>query len=512
MSSEVIITRGYTGFRVQTRDMGLIAALESLHDSLTKPKLQRERGRIFAIPGDKFYVPSPKEHGYYYINAIYETVENLIRNARTSQPIKIVEKYFPEFGGADVVFDRHKLNLVEEGDYEYQNGIVDFATEPDRRHTTLEVPTGYGKTKLSMKTAVKKKKRIIVVTKAGFVDKWIGDLKADLDLRPGELIKIDGLKGLAEMLHIGLAGRMEKMDKNDKEIKAMVISSHAIDDYIELFLTKDVVVHPSEVLKVLGVGFLVYDESHMLFRKNYWSFIMLNIPQLMDLSATLQPDDAFLKLRYLERFPPPSRYDKLQFEKYIDAFGIMYGIRDYQLVGKVNRMQMYNHLTFEGWMSKTKKQQVSYFTMVDQVLEKLFFATHEKGQKVLVFFSTKQMCTDFAKWIKERHKTFRVERYIQGDKYDTMKLGDIIVSTPGKSGTAVDIPGLLMSLSTVMIDDTQANLQMLGRTRRIKGLTPKMVYLFCRGIKKHVAYHKKRMMMYRSKVKNHLVMNSSFNV
>jgi pantothenate kinase len=153
-----------------------------------------------------------------------------------------------------------------------------------------------------MKTAVKKGKRLLVVTKAGFVDKWIGDLKADLNLRPGELIKIDGLKGLAEMLHIALAGRMGKMDKNDKEIKAMVISSHAIDDYIELFLTKDVVVHPTDILKTLGVGFLVYDESHMLFRKNYWSFIMLNIPELMDLSATLQPDDAFLKLRYVERF------------------------------------------------------------------------------------------------------------------------------------------------------------------------------------------------------------------
>lgn len=512
MSSEVIITRGYTGFRVQTRDMGLIAALDSLHESLTKPKLQREHGRIFAIPGDKYYIPSPKECGFYYINAMEETVVNLIRNARTSKPIKIIEQRFPEYSGDSIVFDRHKLTLVETGDYAYQNDIVEFATEPTRNHTTLEVPTGYGKTKLSMKTAVKLSKRLLVVTKAGYVDKWIGDLKTDLNLRPGELIKIDGVKGLAEMLHIGLSGRMGKMDKSDKEIKAMVISSHAIDDYIETYLTNEVLVHPTEVLKTLGVGFLVYDESHQLFRKNFWSFIMLNIPQLMDLSATLQPDDAFLKMRYRERFPPASRYDKLEFEKYIDAFGIMYGIRDYQLVAKVNRMPMYNHLTFEGWLSKTKRQQVSYFTMVDQILEKLYFSTYQKGQKVLVFFSTKQMCTDFAKWIKERHKTFRVERYIQGDKYDIMKKGDIIVSTPGKSGTAVDIPGLIMSLSTVMIDDTQANLQMLGRTRRSKDFTPKMVYLFCRGIKKHVAYHKKRMTMYRSKVRNHLVMNTSFNI
>ena len=518
--AEVVITRYRTGFRLQTTDAYLRNALTALHETLTRPKIERSRGRVYAVPGDKFYIESPKEYAYYYIDALYDEVLQFIKNTQ-------LRRNFPEYSmeintvpahtGGAVIYDRHKLNLVEpdDSDFVYQNGVIDFAKAPERLHTILEMQTGTGKTTMAMKIAVAKQKRLLVITKAAFVSKWLGDLKEDLNLRKGELVHIDSADALQDMIDIGKAGRMDPVDKGDVQIKAMAISSHALDKYIDNFLKYDgVETHPSEILKHLDVGLVLCDEPHMLFRMNYWSYTMLNIPEMIDTSATLVPDDAFLKLRYLERFPSKDRYDKLDFIKYIEAMGIMYGIDDGKLLRRVNTMPMYNHMMFEGLIFKSKKMQENYFKMCDSILEKLYFKAYQKGQKALVFFSTQQMCTEFAAWLSKKHPGFVVKRYIQGDKYDDMQKGDIVVSTPGKSGTAIDIKGLILSLSTVMIDDTQANLQMLGRTRRTKqwDVDVRMVYLFCRSLRKHMQYHQKRVKMYKGKVKNHLILNSSFMI
>lgn len=734
--ADVVITRYRTGFRLQTTDAYLRNALTALHETLTRPKIERSRGRVYAVPGDKFYIESVKESAYYYIDALYDHVIQFIRNTqlRRNYPEYTIDvtEVLPHEGNS-VVFDRHSLNIKEpeDSDFVYQNGIVDYASESGRKHTILELQTGKGKalenstpvktptgwtpigelsvndlviakdgsatsvvgvypqgdvqlyrvtfadgrwveccaehqwlvytthsgvfgpgvvvdtqtllnmspdvlkdtyidlytsptaitrlildrvqslvthgttengiycvtfstdiialantavelirsvggiasvsedqqytvniqcpisaniqlkqsfssivpvgiapatcisvdhpdelfvckdyivthnTKLSMKVANQKGKRILVITKAAYVSKWLGDLSEDLNLRKGELIKIDGADGLQDMIDIGKAGRLDPVSKSDQQIKAMVISSHALDKYIDNFLKFDgVETHPSDILRHLDVGFVIYDETHQLFRMNYWSYLIMNAPDVIDLSATLVPDDAFLKARYMERLPGPNRYDKLEFDKYIDAMGIMYGIEDDRLIRSVNSMSLYNHMAFEGKLLKSKKMQKNYFAMCDSVLGKLYFKDYQPGQKALVFFSTQQMCTEFADYMQKLHPTHVVKRYIQGDKYDDMQKGDIIVSTPGKSGTAVDIKGLVISLSTVMIDDTQANLQMLGRTRKTKqwDIDVRMVYMFCRSVRKHMRYHEKRTKMYKGKVKSHMILNSSFMI
>lgn len=84
-----------------------------------------------------------------------------------------------------------------------------------------------------------------------------------------------------------------------------------------------------------------------------------------------------------------------------------------------------------------------------------------------------------------------VNRYVGDDKYDDLMTSDIAVSTPGKAGTAVDLPGLVMAIVTTAIDDRQLNEQIAGRPRRItqwEGVTPRVVFLHAREIKKHNAY------------------------
>jgi len=49
-----------------------------------------------------------------------------------------------------------------------------------------------------------------------------------------------------------------------------------------------------------------------------------------------------------------------------------------------------------------------------------------------------------------------------------MLTGDIVISTNGSTGTAIDIPGLITAIQTVPISDKQLNIQALGSKRKTR--------------------------------------------
>jgi hypothetical protein len=92
---------------------------------------------------------------------------------------------------------------------------------------------------------------------------------------------------------------------------------------------------------------------------------------------------------------------------------------------------------------------------------------------------------------KEGKPDLVVKRYVGDDKYDDLVKSEIAISTPGKAGTAVDLPGLVLALVTTAIDDRQLNEQIAGRPRRITrwpGMDPRVVFLHSKEVGKHNAY------------------------
>lgn len=369
-------------------------------------------------------------------------------------------------------------------------------------------------TKSAMKVMVKTGVRTIVITKAGYVAKWKGDLIDGLKPRGGEFVVIDSLDALEDLFLIAVAGRMNSTGKGDKDIKLILISSHCIDNYIQRWCSGEhFKVAPYDFMEKLGIGLTVYDEVHQLFRMNYWSFIGLDHCRVLDLSATLTPDQDFMKARYLERLPTESRYT-LEFDAYVEMYGIYFNWADHKSVQKLNRMSMYNHTEFEKAIMRKQRSESEYFAMLNAILQPWFFKIYQPGDRALVILATKEMCTRFTKFMKMRHPGKNVQRYIQGDKYDVAKLGDIIISTKGKSGTAVDYDGLIINLTTVSVDDTQSSEQILGRTRKTtlfkRGIAPKIVYTVCKQVSKQGKYYAKRQSKFASKVTKMTTLGSSF--
>lgn len=522
---DIVIRRYQNGFSVFCGSPDLVNALSQINDTLTQVPMNRQskfsKFKKPAVKVDEYFIYAKPENRYYYSNSFYKSVVSALSSvvpprAIGKYTIKELE-YYPQPGEL-VEFDKHKLNLIEkEGTaFAFQNKVIDFAMEADKPHRVFEIQTGRGKTKMALKVGVKFGQRILIITKAAYVPKWIGDVEDNLGIKAGELCVPKTSKQFEDLLQIGLSGRMGAQSKSDKTIKVIILSSSILDNWVRNWLEYGHSIHPTNIVSVLGSGLTIYDESHQLFRKNYWSFLLLNASKFLDLSATLEPDasDVFMKERYLERFPLANRYTGLEYNKYIDGYSIYYGIGDKKLKKRINSMSMYNHTEFELLIAKDEAVLAKYFEMVSSIVDLWYVKLKETGDKAIVFFATKKMCTMYQEHAIKKYPALKVTRNIEGDNYNEFITGDLCVSTPGKSGTAIDIPGLILNIVTVAISKRQMNLQILGRVRDLRNPNkyPKAVFLHCSDVKKHIQYLNRRKVTYEGKVRSFKILNSSFMI
>ncbi len=516
---EVYIRKWNTGFSVRTSSAAFIHLLKDFNHKLTAQKMERGRDGIRFVPGDKFFLYDYKKNEYIYILPVYEKLMAFYReNSKyLGVPVKFIdEDSLSDYSGDDVVFDRNTFQMHEtHEDFVWQND-AQTKGESDTGHDIFEVQMGKGKSIGVMKIMKVLGKRAMMITKPAYIAKWKKDFKDGLNPRAGEMVVIESFEALEDLMLIAKAKRMNGHGKGDKPIKIILVGSFVIDNYIKRYMEGDRFdFSPFELLKALGVGLLAYDEVHQLFRMNYHSFIALNPKKIIDLSATLVPDRDFNKARYKERFPEDFRF-RLEYDKYIDVVNIYYNWGDKKSLRRINFMKMYNHAEVEKIIMRNPRQLKYYFLMLQRLMERWYFDGYGKGHKCLVLFAMVEMCTKFAAHLKEAKPGFTVARYTADDDYNKALAADIIVSTRGKSGTAVDYKGLTMALITTAVDDSQANLQMMGRTRkgvlRDWGIRPKVVYPVCRHLNKHVKYYRNRMDTFAGKVNSAITMNGSFTI
>lgn len=407
------------------------------------------------------------------------------------------------FPGKAVVFDNHTLTLMEppDGKYAWQNTAAILIAEDD--HNVFELQTGKGKSIAAEKGAIRRGVITAFITKPAYMPKWVGDIESGLGLVVDQdFVVIDSVSKLVKIV----------TDGGDQETKAYLISSYCLDNYIHRWAeSPDEYIDPDEILSSLGIGLCIYDEAHEVFRMQYWSVLAMAPNAILDLSATLLPDDPFLKDRYAERFPSDTRMN-MDFNAYVDVIGLAFSMEDRKIAQRINRQPMYQHHVFESKVSKRKTTQLRYFDMLFRIIDKWYIRERQEGQKALVMLATRNMCTEFWDYCRQRLPDLDVQRYIEGDKYDTAKEADVIISTPGKSGTGVDYVGLVLNVIAVSVNASQKSMQMLGRTRDSCiarwGIHPKVVYPICTDILKQVVYYNRRRKLLSGRVNSMITMNS----
>ena len=364
-------------------------------------------------------------------------------------------------------------------------------------------------TAIAFKAAELMKSRMCVTVLPKYKDKWIEDVHGYLDFGKygnpkKELLVIDTVDKLIKYLDSGIAD----------EINIIIMTLTTLRGYIDRYRETPVeFVAPEEIWKRFNIGFRVTDETHEHFHFNYMLDLFTHCPKTLYLSATLDPSGTFEDKMYRTMFPKEERLGGDLIKAYTNVKAVMY----HHLNPTRWRCQLqghYSHVAYEanfttGRQSEFLRQQ--YFDLIYQYIKSDYLEIKRNGQKAIIFFSTIKMCTLFVDYLKDKLPKNDIRRYVGEDDYEDVLQGEIVVSTIGSAGTAIDIPGLILNIMTISIDSKQANLQVFGRLRELKqwpGQYPTFVYLVGEDIGKPMDYHERKRNLLKDRARSYTIIDS----
>ena len=325
-----------------------------------------------------------------------------------------------------------------------------------------------------------------ILIKPSYLKKWVDDVKKYSPLRDDEFFIIKGGDSLTKLF---------SLSKTELEnIKIYVISMRTITNYFNSYYSDDFSypVTPYQFMEYTGIANILNDESHKEFESLFKIILWMDPSKLIGMSATMESDKRNMNYFYNLIYPKKHRLISMfGIKKYAHMIFYTYKLNQGIFIPHKSMMG-YNHIMFEQNVMKNIKLLKDYVQMIKDIADTYYYTRKNKGEKLLMLFSTIDMCSIMTKAFKEHYRELSIKRYVEKDDYYDMLTGDVVISTNGSTGTAIDIPGLLTAIQTVPISDKQLNIQALGRLREIPGREVQYISLHCDNIQMHKVYKEKR--------------------
>lgn len=378
---------------------------------------------------------------------------------------------------------------------EKQVPIIDYVVAPITHKgapsKVVTLQTGGGKTFLALFALRLLGMRTGIILKGMYIEKWIGDIEGAYGAEKGSLMVIRGIPQLRAAIEMARLGnfnpRVVVFSHKTMQMYLTYYETHGVDDFLP--------VSPMDLYKHLGIGVRLTDEVHQEFHCNFRQDIYAHVPLTISLSATLEPDQKFVEDMYRIMWPVGTWAPEMAYDKFIAVKALWYRVRDIGKLRWLNFLRQYSHTEYEKSILKQPRILEAYTDMIVDIVQKAFIEKMEKGQKMIIYVATVQMATILADQLANIHPQLLVNRYVSEDEYEDLVAADLSVSTLQSAGTGVDIPNLRINLMTTALSSKQSNIQVLGRTRRLKDwpdVTPEFYFLAARDVDKHVQYTKQK--------------------
>lgn len=391
--------------------------------------------------------------------------------------------------GAEVVLDVLEQWVPKD----YQVPIIDYLVDKKPSYMKLlEIQTGKGKTFCAGAALAQMQKRFLVIVKPMYMDKWKSDLKDILGLEGKDVIEIKGSTPLMNLITTAKEGLLTA--------KAIIISNKTLQNWFSLYERKGVYIddagydcRPAELCSVLDVGVRLIDEVHQDFHLNFKIDLYTHVAHAISLSATLKGDDPFLNRMYELAYPRELRYAGMAYDRYVYAYAWVYQVNEPAQIRTTEwGSTVYSHHAFEKSVMRNRLLLNDYLDMISKAAVRFHFEHYQKGERLLIYCASIQMCTLVVEHLKAEFKGIDVRRYVEDDPYENVIQADVSVSTLLSAGTGLDIPMLTTVILTTSISSSQSNIQGFGRLRKIPDKKLNFVYFVCQDVPKHLEYHEKK--------------------
>lgn len=414
-------------------------------------------------------------------------------------PITVVKRFMQILGSNGItkemiVIEMDKVHKVEtlrakvNPKYElrdYQHDYVNTALDNlDKKYLLIDAVMGAGKSLMMSAIWSNLNMRVGMIVLPKFIKKWIEDLKDYLQLEDEDFYVVQGSESLVAL-----------MEEQDIDYKVILFSMRTVLNYLKDYESGayEYPVNPQDLFDHIGIGVLANDETHMEFQSLTYALTYFDADYFFGSTGTFDSNNKNIKRLYNLVIPKHNRISNLlNYDPYVNVKSIEYKLK-YNKRIKYKRAQGYNHILYEHSIIKFPMFKAQYYKMIDKYINDVYFQKRkDPNDKIIIFFASVDMCSDFTEYLKNKYKDDNVYRYIGGDSYNTMLESNIIVSNGGMLGTAVDVKGLIAVIQTVSTSSLQSNLQNFGRLRKIPDREVWYYYIFTRNIPRQYHMHIQR--------------------
>ena len=389
-----------------------------------------------------------------------------------------------------------------------QPEVIEYALKDDYPIKMLTIQTGQGKSATSLFINQRKSERFCLVTKPGYLEKWVGDITKMYDIPKNDIILVAGPNGntiLKQLIKVAKEGKL-----NEISVRAILLSNRLLYSFIQDYEENPTLAKekwgcvPDELWSLFKIDTLYIDEGHQDSRIMFKIYTYTHIEKMVCMSATFDPDDPFLKRVTEVMYPNAQRYKPKMKNQHTLAYRVSYKFHRPGMIYCTSRGQ-YSHLNFEKSIMRNKITESNYYNMIATLLEGNYMDSRQSGYKAIIFCHTVKMCSRLKEYLEKRFNQsgLKFAKYTAEDPYDNLINSDVIITTIKSAGTAIDIPGLYVGIMTVALRSSQTNIQVLGRLRRMAdGTNPKFLWLSNSDNIKHKTYDSEKYGTIRDRVKS----------
>ena len=408
---------------------------------------------------------------------------------------------------------KYEIEIVEEKPYEsislknvkinpkykprdYQKVYIDAIVNAKVPRILVDLYTGYGKSLIATISSVLRGKKFALLILPRYINKWIGDLLEYTNLKEDNIFVV---KGSDSIRYLSEASDKE-LEKYQVFIFSLTTMRNYRDNYLDVNEEFKYPLKPEEFIRKLGIDSIVSDETHQEFHNIYSLTMLFNPNFLLSLTATLIPSNN--KEKKIQEYFFPENYRLsgiIEYSKYIELYPIGYEVVNPSFL-KSETKYGYSHTRFEEKIKKRKHTLNNYLELIYFCVGKFYLKYRRDGDKCLIFVSTVEMASIVRDYLRTKIPNLSINKYTAEDPYEIIEKSDIIISTLGSAGTALDIKNLITVIQTVLVKSPTANIQSLGRLRKLKDKKVRFVYIYAENIKKHLEYHKERLSLFRDRV------------
>lgn len=388
---------------------------------------------------------------------------------------------------ANIVFNNSRYVMRD-----YQANIIERVLVNKERLSMINLPTGYGKTALSFKLMSLLKLKIGMFLLPKYIEKAVADIEEHYLGIKGKYLVIQGGDALRDL--------MLKADEYRKKYDVFIFSIRTITNYLsvydnrkgDMFLLKEYPTAPENLMRALGIGIFLNDESHQEPANVSKMMLYFDCRYFILLTATFSSNDSHTVKMYKMMVPEHLRFGlDTTMDKYITINNIRYYIEKAMKL-KHQTNQGYSQILYEQSLLARPYLLAQYDKMIIKYVERDYINKKKKGQKCLVYAATVDMCKHLCNMLRKEYPELKISTYVQEDDYENIMTSDISCSTSLSASTGLDIKGLICIIQTISMGSLQANRQMVGRLRKIPDTELTYNALYCGNLKKHKDLYKQR--------------------